>query len=197
MRPEPFGLGWPNVISIARIASVPFLLWLMVLPGEGAAWAAFVLFVVGAATDKLDGYLARRYDVLTVTGAWLDPLADKLFVLAPITVLSLQSRFPWWATAIIVIREAAVSLYRWHLDKRGLSMPASRAGKVKTFIQLFTIGAYMMPVIALTAPIAEGVRLASLWVAVGITIYSGVEYFVNGEKMEHAGEPDEREGETA
>ena len=179
-KPQPFGLGWPNVISITRILAVPFLVWLMVLPGSGAAWGAFVLFTVGAATDKLDGYLARRYDVLTVTGAWLDPLADKLFVLTPIVVMALQDRFPWWAAAIMIVREAAVSLYRWRLDKQGLSMPASPAGKAKTVVQLIAIGAYLLP------GFSPELRFALLLAAVAITLYSGVEYFVNGQKIAHA-----------
>jgi len=166
-------------VSIARIAVVPFMVWLMVLPSQEAAWAATALFAAGAASDRLDGYLARRHGMVTPTGAWLDPLADKLFVIAPIVVMVAQERFPWWATAVIIVREAAVSLFRWRLDKRGLSLPASSAGKLKTVVQLVAIGAYLMP------PIPGGLRLGLAVVAVGITVYSGVEYFVNGEKLEH------------
>jgi CDP-diacylglycerol--glycerol-3-phosphate 3-phosphatidyltransferase len=137
---RPLGLGWPNIVSIARICAVPFMVWLMVLPGEQAAWAATILFAVGAATDRLDGYLARRHGMVTATGAWLDPLADKLFVITPIVVMVVQDRFPWWAAAVIIVREAAVSLYRWRLDKEGMSMPASSAGKLKTVVQLVAIG---------------------------------------------------------
>jgi len=178
---KPLGLGWPNIISIVRIILVIPMVWLLMQPStSGAAWAAFALFLVGAASDRLDGYLARRYDLLTATGAWLDPLADKLFVIAPTIVLSADGRFPWWATVIIIVREASISLLRWVLDKRGASMPASGWGKIKTVLQLVAIGAYLVP----GAP--EFMRLPVLIVAVIITVYSGVDYFVKAGALERA-----------
>ena len=68
----------------------------------------------------------------TPVGAWLDPLSDKLFVIVPALALAAHGDFPWWAAVVIVLREVAVSLLRWRLDQRGVSMPASRAGKAKT-----------------------------------------------------------------
>lgn len=177
---KPLGLGWPNIISIIRIILVIPMVWLLMQPSTEAAWAAFALFLVGAASDRLDGYLARRYDLLTATGAWLDPLADKLFVIAPILVLSADGRFPWWATVIIIVREASISLLRWALDKRGASMPASGWGKIKTVFQLVAIGAYLVPGVPAIA------RLAVLIVAVVITVYSGVDYLVKAGALERA-----------
>lgn len=173
-RVQPLGLGWPNIVSIARIATVPFLVWLMVLPGEGAAWGALVLFLMGAGTDKLDGYLARRHKVETVLGAWLDPAADKLFVMAPMVVLVAQDAFPLWAAVVIIAREIAVSLLRHSLHRRSISMPASPMAKAKTVIQLVAIGAYLIP--GAPAELAYGLLVA----AVVVTVASGVEYFVGG-----------------
>lgn len=173
-RVKPLGLGWPNIVSIARIASVPFLLWLMTAPSDAAAWGALVLFLAGAGSDKLDGYLARRHQVITPMGAWLDPLADKLFVLAPMVVLVVQDRFPWWAAAVIVAREIAVSLLRHSLHRRSISMPASPMGKAKTVVQLVAIGAYLVP--GAPPELAYGLLVA----AVVVTVASGVEYFVGG-----------------
>lgn len=171
---KPLGLGWPNIVSIARIATVPFMVWLMTQPGETAAWAAAVLFAVGAATDKLDGYLARRHQVITRMGAWLDPAADKLFVLAPMVVLVVQGIFPAWAAAIVIVREIAVSLLRHSLHRRGLTLPASPMAKAKTVVQLVAVGAYLIP--GAPAELAFGLLVA----AIVVTLASGVEYFVGG-----------------
>jgi CDP-diacylglycerol--glycerol-3-phosphate 3-phosphatidyltransferase len=81
---RPFGLGWPNVISIFRILLAPVLVVLVLSGSETAAAAAAAVFVFGALTDGLDGYLARRYAEATALGQWLDPLADKIFTRAKV-----------------------------------------------------------------------------------------------------------------
>ena len=107
---SPFGFGWPNVISLGRILLVPVVVWLLVVGSTGARWAAGIVFLAGAATDGVDGYLARRWDVKTRTGQWLDPLADKALVAAPIITLAVQGEFPVWAAVLILGREVAVVL---------------------------------------------------------------------------------------
>jgi CDP-diacylglycerol---glycerol-3-phosphate 3-phosphatidyltransferase len=108
----------------------------------------------------------------TATGAWLDPLSDKLFVIVPAIALSMQGEFPWWATAVIVLREVAVSVLRWRLDQRGVSMPASRAGKAKTFSQVSAVGLSIAPLSSGWDPLVTTVIV----VAVVLTIASGLEY---------------------
>ena len=142
--------------------------------GDGAQVAAAALFVAGAATDGLDGYLARRWETKTRTGAWLDPLADKVFVLATVITLSAVGRFPWWATAVIVVREAAISVLRVVLGLRGKSLPASRGAKAKTLAQVTAIMLYILPLGAW----ADGLRLAVLLVAVTLTVITGAQYVV-------------------
>jgi CDP-diacylglycerol--glycerol-3-phosphate 3-phosphatidyltransferase len=172
-RHDPFGFGWPNVISVIRIALIPAIVYLIVRDTEASRWAAVAIFVVGAASDFLDGYLARRHAMTTATGAWLDPLSDKLLVAVPAIVLSLRGDFPWWATAVIVAREVAITWLRWRLDQRGgVSMPASRVAKLKTVSQLFAVGLSI-------APLADRWDTAVLVVtiaAVVLTVYSGLEY---------------------
>lgn len=174
---KPFGIGWPNIISMVRIVFVPVLVLLILADGRPAQAVAAVLFLVMAATDALDGYLARRHQMMTETGKWLDPLSDKLLVIAPILVLSWQGRFPWWATAVIVIREAAVSALRVYIGNRRMSMPASPMGKVKTVTQIIAIALYIYP------GIPEIVRLAGLVVALAFTLYSGAEYFLGARTL--------------
>jgi CDP-diacylglycerol--glycerol-3-phosphate 3-phosphatidyltransferase len=171
---KPLGLGWPNVLSLGRILLIPAVVLLLSVGRPEARWLAFVVFVVGALSDLVDGYLARRHAMTTTVGAWLDPLSDKLFVIVPALALSLLDEFPWWATAVIVLRELAVSFLRWRLDRRGVSMPASRAGKAKTFSQVAAVGLSIAPL-----PLAFGDAVMAVTViAVLLTILSGLEYLL-------------------
>ena len=171
-RVRPLGLGWPNVLSIGRIVLIPVVVILLGSEDPQTRWAATVVFAVGAFSDLLDGYLARRHAMTTPVGAWLDPLSDKLFVIVPAVVLSLNAEFPWWATGVIVLREAAVSLLRWRLDQRGVSMPASRMGKAKTFSQVSAVGLTIAPLPSDLDPFVSAVIV----VAVVLTVLSGIEY---------------------
>jgi CDP-diacylglycerol---glycerol-3-phosphate 3-phosphatidyltransferase len=173
-RHDPFGFGWPNVVSVVRIALIPVVVALIVRDTDPARWLAAVVFTVGAASDFLDGYLARRHQMKTPTGAWLDPLSDKLFVAVPAIVLSLRGEFPWWATGVIVAREVAVTWLRWRLDQRGgVSMPASRVAKMKTASQLVAIGLSIAPLAETWHPTVLVITV----IAVALTLYSGWEYF--------------------
>lgn len=167
-------MGWPNVVSGIRILLAPVLVALIVARQEAASYLAGVVFAVGAATDRLDGYLARRFESHTRTGAWLDPLADKLFTLAPVITLALMDRFPVWAAVIFVVREAAVSVLRARLGTRGRSMPASPLGKAKTAAQMLAILLYLLPL----DPVVDPYRLAVLVGASALTVWSGADYFV-------------------
>ncbi|HYH27458.1 MAG TPA: CDP-alcohol phosphatidyltransferase family protein, partial [Actinomycetota bacterium] len=123
-------------MSAARILLAPLLVALLLAEEEPAAYVAAAVFVVGAATDRLDGYLARRFESHTRTGAWLDPLADKLFVLSPVVALAIIDRFPLWAAIVFVARELAVTLLRVRAGSRGRSIPATSLAKWKTAVQM-------------------------------------------------------------
>src|SRR3954468_22758873 len=105
-RHDPFGFGWPNVVSVVRIALIPAVVALIVRDTDPARWCAAVIFVLGAATDFLDGYLARRHAMTTATGAWLDPLSDKLLVAVPAVVLLLRG-VSWWGALLVVVGRGA------------------------------------------------------------------------------------------
>jgi CDP-diacylglycerol--glycerol-3-phosphate 3-phosphatidyltransferase len=167
-------------VSVFRILLVPIVVWLILADGDAAHYWAAGLFVIAASTDALDGYLARRHAMTTRTGAWLDPLSDKLLVGAPIVVLAAQGDFPWWAAVIIVGREIAVSLLRVYLGSRRASMPASVTGKVKAVLQMTAITLYLLP------GVPEGVRLTVLVIAVVFTVWSGVEYFMKAGALARA-----------
>jgi CDP-diacylglycerol---glycerol-3-phosphate 3-phosphatidyltransferase len=172
---KPLGLGWPNVISVLRALLVPVLVLLILVDTRAASIAAAAVFAVGAASDGLDGYLSRRHSMKTSTGAWLDPLSDKLLISAPIVVLAVRGDFPIWAAVIIVGREVAVSLLRAYLGSQSTSMPASWLGKLKTVSQIAVVALYLLPL----GTWAEGLRLAVLVAAVALTLISGLDYFVS------------------
>jgi CDP-diacylglycerol--glycerol-3-phosphate 3-phosphatidyltransferase len=171
---KPLGLGWPNVVSLARAMLVPAIVLLILQERRTTMNLAAVLFVIGALTDGLDGYLARRHRMTTATGQWLDPLSDKLFVSAPIVTLTLLGRFPLWAAVVIIAREVAVSGLRAYLGSRRASMPASNVAKWKTASQVVAVTLYLLP---LTGDAVQA-RFAVLCVSVALTIYSGLDYFL-------------------
>jgi CDP-diacylglycerol--glycerol-3-phosphate 3-phosphatidyltransferase len=169
----PFGLGWPNLVSLFRIAVAPVLAVLILADTRPSSFLAAGIFVAAAATDGLDGYLARRYRATTRTGQWLDPLADKILVSTPVVILAALGEFPWWAAVVIVVREIGVSLLRAYLGLRGRSMPASRGAKVKTTLQLIAVTLYILP---LAGDGWDAAKLIALVAAVVLTVATGVAY---------------------
>lgn len=159
---------------MARILLAPLLALLILWERPAGEVFAAALFVVAAATDGLDGYLARRYASTTPTGQWLDPLADKILVAAPIVTLTALGRFPLWAAVIIVTRELGVSLLRAWLGSRGRPMPASSWGKAKTAAQMAVVLLYLLPL----GNDAGGLRVWTLVIAVALTVWSGLDYAI-------------------
>jgi CDP-diacylglycerol---glycerol-3-phosphate 3-phosphatidyltransferase len=157
---------------VLRVFLVPFLVILILAEERTASYVAAAIFVVGAATDGLDGYLARRHAAVTRTGQWLDPLADKILVAAAVVTLTALGEFPVWAAVIIVAREAGVSILRAYLGIRGIAMPASRSAKIKTTLQLIAITLYILPL----GSGGHGVRLGFLIAAVVMTVVTGFQY---------------------
>lgn len=171
---KPLGLGWPNIVSVLRVLLSPLLVWLILRENDTASYVAAAVFTIGAFTDGLDGYLARRHGMVTTTGIWLDPLSDKIFVGVPIVTMAATGTFPVWAVVVILAREVAVSVLRAYLRSKRTSMPASIVAKTKTAAQLLAIALYLLP---LGADL-DWLRMTVLLAAVALTVYSGIDYFV-------------------
>jgi CDP-diacylglycerol---glycerol-3-phosphate 3-phosphatidyltransferase len=150
------------------------LVVLILLETRAASYAAVVVFAVGAASDWVDGFVARRYGTVTRTGQWLDPLSDKLLVVVPALVLTAIGAFPVWAAVVIALREVAVLALRAFVGTRGRPMPASKLAKWKTTAQIAAMTLYLLPL----GHGAHPVRLAVLIVAVALTVYTGLDYLV-------------------
>ena len=164
---------WANMVTVTRVLASPFLF--LMIPDDGnGSWAAMVVWIVLCASDGFDGYLARRHGI-TRSGAFLDPLADKILVLG--AMFTLVSRDVLWVVPVVIIaaREIIVSLYRVFVGSRGVSMPASRLAKVKTFSQQLAVGFALAPI---TVNDATWTFVTCLWVAVALTILSGLQYAV-------------------
>ena len=180
-----------NGVTLARVAFTPVLL--AVIVGSGASYPALAMWIVLAATDGIDGYLARRHGT-TRSGAFLDPLADKLLVLGAMVALVARGTFWWFPVALIALRELAMSAYRSWVGRRGVSIPARRSAKVKTVVQEVAVGLALAPVV-----VDGEVWLASavLWLAVALTLVTGLQYLSDGAGARAGDQAGDRAGDQA
>jgi CDP-diacylglycerol--glycerol-3-phosphate 3-phosphatidyltransferase len=162
---------WANAVTVARLLIAPLLFVIIPENGEGS-WPAVALWFVLSASDGIDGYLARRHGT-TRSGAFLDPLADKVLVLGAMFTLVERGVFGIVPVAIIAVREVGISVYRVFVGAKGVSVPASRAAKWKTVSQQMAVGFALLPLTALDATWTWTVML---WVSVVLALWSGGQY---------------------
>ena len=156
-----------NFMTVARIlVAVPTLI---LIRDRGSSWLTVGLWFAITASDSLDGWLARR-DGATRSGAFLDPVADKLIVIGGLAVLADRGTFPWWPVIVIAIREIGVSAYRSVAGRRGVVLPAQRFGKYKAFTQYCAVGFVLLPITSEWV----GFQNFVLGVALVLTVVSGV-----------------------
>lgn len=187
--------GWrtvPNFVTMGRIALVVVFLIMLGIGGPdgsrgiGARWAAFVLFVLAAISDKLDGYLARKYNKVTELGKLLDPIADKLLVCGALMMLAAFGELNpggWVITALFLIRELGITIMRFFvIDTGGSVIAANHAGKLKTLFECIGLGMVIFPMWTLVGGNTgfEGfyywLSYAVVLVALVLCLYSGGVY---------------------
>jgi CDP-diacylglycerol---glycerol-3-phosphate 3-phosphatidyltransferase len=162
-------INLPTWITLSRLAGVPFILYSL-QPGSGVSpWAALILFLVVAATDWLDGYLARRLNQVTELGKFLDPLVDKLLVLAPLLSFLVLGKIGVWGVFLILLRELTVA--GWRVNQTQVT-GANGWGKAKTISQIVAIALIMAPLPAPWPAIGQGAFALS----VALTLISGALY---------------------
>lgn len=137
-------LNLPNLLTMGRIAAIPLVLWLMSIDTRVSNFWAMWLYAVAAVTDFIDGYLARRMGLTSLLGKFLDPLADKLIVLATLVLMVELNRVPAWAVLIIAARELSVTALRTLAIGEGVVIAASRGGKDKTAVQMVAVLALIL-----------------------------------------------------
>lgn len=163
-----------NALTVFRLLLVPlFVAALLQDDGRDDGWrlVAFGVFAVASYTDRVDGQLARRRNLVTSFGKLADPIADKALTGAALIGLSALGDLPWWITTVVLVREVGVTLLRFWVIRHGV-IPASRGGKLKTLLQGLAIGFYLLP---LSGWAASG-RAVVMGLAVVVTVVTGLDY---------------------
>jgi CDP-diacylglycerol--glycerol-3-phosphate 3-phosphatidyltransferase len=170
-------LNFPNIITVLRVTVIPVLFFLLLSPGRDGSLIIAGLFILAALTDLLDGYLARKYEIVTVMGKFLDPIADKLIVNTAMILMIPIGRISAWIVAIIIIRDFVVDGIRAIAQSEGFVIQASRLGKRKTLCQIFAVSALMIHYPFLGAD-AHAVGTVILYIALALSVTSGIDYLI-------------------
>lgn len=167
-----------NIVTVARILLAPAFVVLLLLDGGSDGVLRYVaggLFVLASATDGIDGYLARRRNLVTDAGKLLDPIADKVLTGGALVSLSILGELPWWVTIVILVREVGITVLRL-VALRDHVIAASLLGKIKTWVQIIAISFAIVPLWAFLGEWVHVLNTVLMTLAVAITIVSGVEY---------------------
>jgi len=164
-----------NLITIGRLIVTPVLVIMIAV--WGSTWAAVVVAFCVCSTDGLDGSIARRQGA-TTSGAFLDPLADKVVVLAVYAVLAAKGDIQWLPVGLIAAREISMSIYRAYMSRRGVSIPARGSAKIKTIVQDLVLGLCLLPPMIHHHNILED----AVWLATALTLATGLQYLIDGRR---------------
>lgn len=181
----------PNLLTVGRILVTPLLLLLLTIPSQAGQASAVVLFFLASVSDYYDGVLARRYQVRSRLGQYLDPLADKILVLGTFGMLAIEepSVVPWWAVAVIALRDVAVTALRSWIEAGGRTLHTYRIAKAKTMLQLaFLFGVLVLRTLTVSSP---SLREPAVWllrespvpgvalaIVIGFTLATGALYLI-------------------
>jgi len=171
----------PNTITIVRILCAPVFLWMLLADAgqDGALrWWAAALFVVAIATDGVDGWLARRNDIVTDLGKILDPIADKALTGCAFVGLSILHELPTWITVIVLVREVGITIYRFVVIGNHV-LAAAWMGKLKTVAQAVALALALAPLWTLVGDGIFWVNGVVMTIAVILTIASGIDYVIS------------------
>lgn len=168
-------MNLPTWITVSRLLGVPVVLIALLDPTDSRRWVSVIAFVIFAGTDWLDGYLARRLNQVTDLGKFLDPLVDKLLVLAPLMALVGLGEIPAWGVFLILARELTISGWRVNPTFQQGQVPGAGSwGKAKTVVQIVAISLLLAPL----SGIWQTVGIVLFWVAVALTWISGLIYLL-------------------
>lgn len=178
-------LNPPNILTLFRIACIPLMVLLLMSPSrESCFWAAWI-FALASVTDWLDGHLARRMGIVTVFGKFLDPIADKLIVMAALIMILPYDRVPAWMVFVVLAREIVITGLRSIASSEGVVIQASDLGKYKTIFQLVAIIGLLLHYDynwffgiehALVTVNMHNAGMFFFWIAFVLTVWSGLDY---------------------
>lgn len=174
-------MNLPNKLTVLRIIMVPFFVFFMLtdVGGDANKWIALVLFCVASLTDMLDGKIARKYNLVTNFGKFMDPLADKLLVCSAMICMIDSGKLTAWFVIIIIAREFIISGFRLVASDNGIVIAASYWGKFKTVSQM----AMIILLIADFGGIFDAICTLLIWVSLALTIISLVDYIAKNKQV--------------
>jgi CDP-diacylglycerol--glycerol-3-phosphate 3-phosphatidyltransferase len=165
-----------NRITLARMALIPLFMFFF-LNQQGLMVAVFI-FALAAGTDKLDGYIARKYNQVTRLGKLLDPLADKLLIGTALIMMVQVNMISSWIAVIIIAREIGITALRMAAAEQGIALAADRYGKIKMVLQVAAILAVLLNNVLFHAFTGIRLDMMLMWLAAGITLLSGLNYII-------------------
>lgn len=172
-------MNLPNKLTMFRVILIPFFIVFLLVPiTPFDKWIALGIFIVASLTDLLDGYIARKYNLVTNFGKFMDPLADKLLVCSALICLIELDRIPSWMVIIIIAREFVISGFRLIASDNGVVIAASYWGKFKTTFQMIAVCLMIADIEALSL-----VTLIVTWIAVILTVVSLVDYLIKNKDV--------------
>ena len=173
-------MNLPNKLTLLRICMIPFfVLFELAFPGQAwAKWVALVIFAAASLTDKADGYIARKYNMITNFGKFMDPLADKLLVCSAMICFVEKHQMPAWVVIVIIAREFIISGFRLIAAERGKVIAAGMWGKVKTAVQMV-----MAIVLIADFPGWEIFEIILIYAALVLTVVSLADYLIHNKEV--------------
>ena len=162
-----------NKITLFRVICIPVFIIFMYMDGLAMAWAALIVYSLGSISDFVDGYVARKYNMITDFGKFMDPLADKMLVITAMLMFVAQGRMPAWVLALVITREFAVSGLRLIAVEGGRVIAAGKSGKIKTASTMVCNILMLLPFFSNAV-----IDLICSMVILVTTLYSGIEYFI-------------------
>lgn len=175
-------MNLPNKLTVLRVIMIPFFVWFMLVPvfGDNSKWVAVAIFIIASLTDLLDGKIARKYNLVTDFGKFMDPLADKLLVCSAMICLVGLQKLPSWIVVVIIAREFIISGFRLIAADNGRVIAASYWGKFKTTFQMFMV--ILMIANLGFSPIPLITQIIK-WIALVLTIVSLVDYLIKNKDV--------------
>ena len=169
----------PNILTILRVLLIPVFIILLM---NDYYYISGIIFIFASLTDALDGYLARKYNLVTNFGKLMDPLADKLLVVSALICLTVLGDIAYWMVIVILAREFTITGLRSVAASAGVVIAADWSGKIKTIAQMVAISLILLknwPFVYIGIPMDRII----LWIAVVMTVYSGIEYIIKNRKL--------------
>ena len=175
-------MNLPNKLTVARVVLIPFFVFFLLIDpsNEVFKWTALAIFIVASLTDMLDGKIARKYNLITDFGKFMDPLADKLLVCSAMIGLIELGRIPSWIVIIIIAREFTISGFRLIAADNGRVIAASYWGKFKTTFQMIMV---ILMIANIQIPWVRVLTQIIMWIALALTIISLIDYLIKNKDV--------------